>query len=207
MTSRAVRVAVVDLHRQVQLLGERDVITERLTLQFTRRTAGAEEVHAGLADGHHLLGVGDGQPVHLGERLFKRHVVVRLVLELQSVRSGHAAVPVQHRLVGVDGQSRVHHTRMVQRHLHGRHQVRQLATGVDDAFDADGCGLVEQLVDAVDGNRRLPLHLRLVAHRLGEGDDGGDMRMVVDGPGVFGQRLGGRCPAAVAVMLAHGSPV
>ena len=183
------------------------MVAERLTLQFARRTACAEEVHAGLADGHHLLGVGDGQSMHLGERLVEGHVVMRLVLELQPVRPRYTAVPVQHRLVGVDGQSRVHHAGMVEGHLHGRHQIRQLATGVDDAFDADSRGLVKQLADAVDGNRRLPLHLRLVAHRLGEGDDGGDMRMVVDGPGVFGQRLGGRCPAAVAVMLAHGSPV
>lgn len=54
---------------------------ESLALQFLGTFAGAEEVHAGLADSHHLLGVCGGEAMYFGERVLERRVMVRLVFE------------------------------------------------------------------------------------------------------------------------------
>lgn len=102
---------------------------ESLALQFLGTFAGAEEVHAGLADSHHLLGVCGGEAMHFGERVLERRVMVRLVFEGQTIRPRHTAMPVEHGLIGVYCERRVHVTWMIEGHLDGGHQVRQLATG------------------------------------------------------------------------------
>ena len=65
-------------------------------------------------------------------------------------------MPVQHRLVRVDRNRRPHAARVFACHVDGGHQVGQFATAVDHALHAHCGRLVEQLVDAVDGDLRLP---------------------------------------------------
>ena len=83
-----VRVAVVDLHGQVQLLGERDMLAEGVSLQFLRAFPGAKQVHAGLADGDHLMRVCEGQAMHFGERVVEAHIMVGLVFQRQTSGPG-----------------------------------------------------------------------------------------------------------------------
>ena len=91
----------MDLHGQVQFFRERDVRAEGFSLQFFGGFSGAEEVHAGLADSHHLLGVCGGEAMYFGERVLERRVMVRLVFEGQTIRPRHTAMPVEHGLIGV----------------------------------------------------------------------------------------------------------
>ena len=77
------------------------------------------------------------------------------------------------------------------------------AMSVDYAFDADFLGLFQQFVDAVDGYFALAFFHGFVTHGLGEGHDGCDVGVVVDDVRVFGQRLWGRGPITIAVVLAH----
>ena len=58
-------------------------------------------------------------------------------------------MPVEHGLIGVYCERRVHITRMIEGHLEGGHQVRQLATAVDNTPNADRLRLRQQLVDVV----------------------------------------------------------
>ena len=90
---------------------------ESLALQFLGTFAGAEEVHAGLADSHHLLGVCGGEAMYFGERVLERRVMVRLVFERQTIRPRHTAMPVEHGLIGVYCERRVHVTWMIEGHL------------------------------------------------------------------------------------------
>ena len=129
--------------------------------------------------------------------------MVRLVFEGQTIRPRHTAMPVEHGLIGVYCECRVHITWMIEGHLDGGHQVRQLATAVDYAFDTDVLSLFQQFVDAVDGYFALAFFHGFVTHGLGEGHDGCDVGVVVDDVRVFGQRLWGRGPIAIAVVLAH----
>ena len=198
-----VRVAVVDLHGQVEFLGERDVGTERFALQFLGGFASAEQVHAGFADGDDLVGVGGGEAVHFGHGFVEGDVVPRLVFDGQAVGAGCAAVAVQHGFVGVYGDCGVHGSGMLAGHVDGGHEVGQLATAVDYAFDTDVLSLFQQFVDAVDGYFALAFFHGFVTHGLGEGHDGCDVGVVVDDVRVFGQRLWGRGPIAIAVVLAH----
>ena len=48
----------MNLHGQVQFLGKRDVRAESFPLKFFGGFAGTEEIHAGFAYGHNLIGVG-----------------------------------------------------------------------------------------------------------------------------------------------------
>ena len=66
-----VRVAVVDLQREAQLLGQRDVRAERLALDLAARGSGAEVVEAGLADGADA-GVGAGDRLDPRDRVGQR---------------------------------------------------------------------------------------------------------------------------------------
>ena len=110
---------------------------------------------------------------------------------------------VQHGFVGVYGDCGVHGSGMLAGHVDGGHEVGQLATAVDYAFDADFLGLFQQFVDAVDGYFALAFFHGFVTHGLGEGHDGCDVGVVGGDVRVFGQRLWGRGPIAIAVVLAH----
>ena len=203
-----VRVAVVDLHGQVQLLGERDMLAEGVSLQFLRAFPGAKQVHAGLADGDHLMRVCEGQAMHFGERVVEAHIMVGLVFQRQTVRPGDAAVTVEHGFIGVDCDGGMNGVGMVDGHLDGGHEVRQLAPAVDDAGDADCRGLGEQLLHVVHRYFRLSFFDGFVAHGPRKRNDGCHMRMVVDDVRVVGQRRRRGRPAAVTMMmLAHVSPV
>ena len=204
----AMGVAVVNLHGQAQFLGQGNMRAESLALQFLGTFAGAEEVHAGLADSHHLLGVCGGEAMYFGERVLERRVMVRLVFEGQTIRPRHTAMPVEHGLIGVYCERRVHITWMIEGHLDGGHQVRQLATAVDNTPNADRLRLRQQLVDVVHRDFGLSLLLRLMAHSARERDYGGHVSVVVDGLGVVRQCFRCRGPATVAmVVLAHGFSV
>ena len=198
-----VRVAVVDLHGQVEFLGERDVGAERFALQFLGGFAGTKQVHAGFADGDDLVGVGGGEAVHFGHGFVEGDVVPGLVFDGQAVGAGRAAVAVQHGFVGVYGDCGVHGSGVFAGHVDGGHEVGQLAAAVDHAFHTDVLSLFQQFVDAVDGHFALAFFHGLATHGLGEGHDGCDVGVAVDDVRVFGQRLRGRGPIAIAVMLAH----
>ncbi len=159
----------MDLHRQIQFLGQGDMCPEGLALQFRRVAAGAEQVHAGFADRHDLTGVGGGETVDFGDGLVEIDVMPGLVFHGQPVRAGRSVVAVQHRFIGMDRECRMHKTRVIDGHLDRGHQVRQLATHVDDTRDADSPCLIQQLVDGVDGHGRLSPLLGLMAHAAGEG--------------------------------------
>ena len=103
---------------------------ERFALQFLGVVPGTEQVHTGFPDGHHLLGVGDGEPMHFGERILETDVMPRLVLHRQSVRSRYGAMAMVHGLIGVDGERRVH-VFVLACHVDGGHEVRQFAPAVD----------------------------------------------------------------------------
>ena len=195
----------MDLHGQVQFFRERDVRAEGFSLQFFGGFSGAEEVHARLADGHNLVGVGGGEAVHFGHGVFEAGVVPWLVFERQPVWARHPAVTVEHGFVGVYGDGRMHGLGVFACHVDGRHEVRQFASAVDDAFDSDLLRLVQQFVDAVYGDFRLSFFLRFVAHGPRERHDGRHMRVVVDDVRVLGKWL--RCwrPAAVTMVFAHAS--
>ncbi len=179
----------MDLHGQVEFLGERDVGAERLALQFLGGFAGAEQVHAGFADGDDLVGVGGGEAVYFGHGFVEGDVVPGLVFDGQAVgagcRGGRAA-----RLRWGYGDCGVHGSGMLAGHVDGGHEVGQLATAVDYAFDTDVLSLFQQFVDAVDGYFALAFFHGFVTHGLGEGHDGCDVGVVVDDVRVFGQRLG-----------------
>ena len=114
-------------------------------------------------------------------------------------------MPVQHGLIGMNGERRVHGTRMVESHLHSGIKVRIFASDINDAFNTDGSRLGEQFVDRVHGYRRLIAFDGLPVHFVGEGNDAGHMRVIVDDLRVGGERFGGGRPAAVAMMmLGHG---
>ena len=195
----------MNLHGQVQFLGERDVRAESFPLKFFGGFAGTEEIHAGFAYGHNLIGVGDGKTVHFGHGIFEAGVVPGFVFERKTVWSGHSAMAVEHGFVGVYGDGRMHSLGVFARHVDGRHEVRQFASAVDDAFDADLLRLLQQFVDAVYGDFRLSFFLRFMAHGLRERHDGCHMRVVVDDVRVLGKWL--RCwrPAAVTMVFAHAS--
>ena len=199
------RVTVMDLHRQIEFLRERDVRAEGFSLQFFGGFSGAEEVHAGFAYGHNLIGVGDGKTVHFGHGVFEAGVVPWLVFEWQSVWTWHSAVAVEHGFVGVYGDGGMHGLGVFACHVDGGHEVRQFASAVDDAFDADLLCLVQQFVDAVYGDFRLAFFLGFMAHGPRERHDGRHMRVVVDDVRVLGKWL--RCwrPAAVTMVFAHAS--
>ena len=181
---------------------------ESLTLQLLSPLAGTEQVHAGLPDGHHLFGVRGGKTMHFSKSVLKAGVVVRLVFERQPIRPRHTAMTVEHGFVGMYCERRVHITWMIEGHLDGGHQVRQLATAVDNTPNTDGLRLCKQLVDVVHRDFGLPFFLCLVAHGPRKRYDGGHVGVVVDGLCVLRQRFRCRCPATVAmVVLAHSSPV
>ena len=183
-------------------------LAEGVSLQFLRAFPGAKQVHAGLADGDHLMRVCEGQAMHFGERVVEAHVMVGLVFQRQTVRSGDAAVTVEHGFIGVDCDGGMNGVGMVDGHLDGGHEVRQLAPAVDDAGDADCRGLGEQLLHVVHRYFRLSFFDGFVAHGPRKRNDGCHMRMVVDDVRVVGQRRWRGRPAAVTMMmLAHVSPV
>ena len=70
-------------------------------------------------------------------------------------------------------ERRVHITWMIEGHLDGGHQVRQLATAVDNTPNTDGLRLCKQLVDVVHRDFGLPFFLCLVAHGPRKRYDGG----------------------------------
>ena len=94
---------------------------------------------------------------------------------------------VEHGFVGVYGDGRMHGLGVFACHVDGRHEVRQFASAVDDAFDSDLLRLVQQFVDAVYGDFRLSFFLRFVAHGPRERHDGRHMRVVVDDVRVLGE--------------------
>ena len=141
--------------------------------------------------------------MYFGHGVVETHVMPWLVGDGQAIRSGHATMAMQHGFVGMDGDCGMHHSRMLAGHVDGGHEVRQLATAVDHAFDADIARLPEQLVHAVDRHFLLTFFHGFVAHGAGERHDGRHMRMVVDDVRVFGKWLRGRGPIAIAMMLAH----
>ena len=63
---------------------------------------------------------------------------------------------VEHGFVRVYGDGCVNGLGVFACHVDGGHQVGQFATAVDHALHAHCGRLVEQLVDAVDGDLRLP---------------------------------------------------
>lgn len=93
--------------------------------------------------------------MHFGERVVEAHVMVGLVFQRQTVRPGDAAVTVEHGFIGVDCDGGMNGVGMVDGHLDGGHEVRQLAPAVDDAGDADCRGLGEQLLHVVHRYFRL----------------------------------------------------
>ena len=90
---------------------------------------------------------------------------------------------VEHGFVGMYCERRVHITWMIEGHLDGGHQVRQLATAVDNTPNTDGLRLCKQLVDVVHRDFGLPFFLRLVAHGPRKRYGGGHVGVVVDGSG------------------------
>lgn len=196
--------SLVNLHGQIELLGEGDMRTKRLTLQLFGTFTSAEQVHAGFADGHDLIRVGSGETVNFGHGIVKGDVVPGLVFDGQAVRSGYAAMTMQYGFVGVDGDCGVHGSRVFAGHVDGGHEIGQLATAVDYAFDADILGLFQQFVNTVDRHFALAFFHGFVAHGLRERHDGCDVGVVVDDVRVFGKWLWGRRPVAIAMMLAHG---
>ena len=181
------------------------MVAECLSLQLFGAFTSTEQVHAGLADRYHFARVVEGQPVHSRERILETDVMVGLVAQWQTVRPGNAAVTVQYGLIGVDGERRMHDTRVVEGHLDSGAEIRIFAADIDDPLNADGLRLCEQLIDRVHGHRRLVAFDGLPVHFAGEGDDARHMRVIVDDARVGGKRLRGWRPAAVAmVMLGHG---
>ena len=110
-----------------------------------------------------------------------------LVFERQPVWARHPAVTVEHGFVGVYGDCRVQGVWMFACHVDGRHEVRQFASAVDDAFDSDLLRLVQQFVDAVYGDFQLSFFLRFVANGSRARIDGHHMRVVVDDVRVLGK--------------------
>ena len=88
-----------------------------------------------------LVGVGGGEAVHFGHGFVEGMSCQGFVFDGQAVGAGCAAVAVQHGFVGVYGDCGVHGSGMLAGHVDGGHEVGQLATAVDYAFDADFSGL------------------------------------------------------------------
>ena len=94
--------------------------------------------------------------MYFGECVLERRVMVRLVFEGQTIRPRHTAMPVEHGLIGVYCERRVHITRMIEGHLDGGHQVRQLATAVDNTPNADRLRLRQHWSTSYTGTSGCP---------------------------------------------------
>ena len=103
-----VRVAVVDLQGQVEVLGQGDVRSEGLTLSGSALFTGAEEIQSALSDGDGDVGVRPERLLQAGDRGLDRLGVVLLRTRSKSVGAGLAHPGVEDGLVGVHGQGHAH---------------------------------------------------------------------------------------------------
>ena len=138
------RVTVVDLQGQVEVLGQGNVCPEGLALDDDPLFTGAEEIQAALPDGDDDVGVRPERLLQAHHDLLERLGMVLLSPRLEPVGAGLAHPGVQDGLVGVHGQGHAH-----SRQLTGQGQALlpggDLAGGGHHAGHAHGGGALDQL--------------------------------------------------------------
>src|SRR5450830_1175981 len=188
-----VRVAVVDLQREAELLRERDVRAEGLDLDRAAARTRTEVVEPGLADrAHPVVAARDRRDRR--DRVVEPDVMTRGRRRLEAVRRDLADTRVEDGLVRVDrdrseqrdcGATRVHGRGRPQQTVRPRRSV-EVAADLHDPGHPDGRSAVEVVVESTRAVRVVD---REVEHRL-------EMRVVVDDRRP--QRLRVRRPATLA---------
>ena len=129
------RISIVDDDRLAQRLRDRDVAPERLLLHGATVLAGAEEVHAGLADGPHPRVGSEGCDLVVGS------IESRTTLAFEDAGS----------LVGVQCHGR-DDIRMLGGSLHRPTRTGQVTADLHDPRHTDGCGLRDSVGHAEPGS-------------------------------------------------------
>lgn len=144
--------------------------------------------------------------MYFGHGVFEAGVVPGFVFERKTVWSGHSTMAVEHGFVGVYGDGRVNGLGVFAWPCRWRHEVRQFASAVNDAFDADLIALGSAVQSTLyTGTSGCPFSCASWLMAWRERHDGRHMRVVVDDVRVLREVVAVLAPAAVTMVFAHTS--